>query len=119
MRAELFYIGHELTLSFPKSALSWYAVGCYYYCCKKYELSQKYFLKSTKLDKRFINAWVALGHSLVNQGESEHAIASYRAAMRLAPGDYKPLLYMAMELVRLLYFIIILRSCPDNFLESN
>jgi anaphase-promoting complex subunit 6 len=91
--------GHELTSTSPKLAISWYAVGCYYYSTKKYELSQKYLTKASKLDKRFVYAWIALGHCLSEQQESEHAVSSYRSAVRLAPGDYMPALCMARELV--------------------
>lgn len=52
LKNELFYLGHELTNANPKSATAWYAVGCYYLCCKKYEMAQKYLQKATKLEKR-------------------------------------------------------------------
>ena len=80
-------------------AVSWYAVGCYYLCCKKYEAAQKHLQRATKIDKRFAKAWVALGQSLSAQEESEHAIAAYRAACRLLPGDHRPMVLMAKELV--------------------
>lgn len=48
---------------------------------------------------RFVAAWIALGHCLSLQQESEHAVSSYRCASRLAPGDYLPLLFMSRELV--------------------
>lgn len=99
MKTELFYLGHELSRTYPKIAVSWYAVGCYYLCCKKYEAAQKHLQRATKIDKRFAKAWVALGQSLSAQEESEHAIAAYRAACRLIPGDHRPMVLMAKELV--------------------
>jgi tetratricopeptide (TPR) repeat protein len=108
LKTELFYLGHELVNSNPKSALSWYAVGCYYWSCKKYETSQKYFLKATKIDKKFAKAWVMLGHVLCALEESEQAISVYRTASRLLPGDHKPLVYMAKELVRTNYLSLAL-----------
>ena len=100
LKTELFYLGHELVQSSPKKQLSWYCVGCYYWCCSKHELAQKYLLKSTTIDKRFFRAWVLLGHVLSAQEESEQAIAAYRSASRLLPGDHKPMVYMAKELIR-------------------
>ena len=101
MKTELFYLGHELSSTYPKMAVSWYAVGCYYLCCSKPESAQKHLQRATKIDKRFAKAWVALGQSLSAQEESEHAIAAYRAACRLLPGDHRPMVLMAKELVRI------------------
>jgi len=103
LKAELFYLGHELANNYPKLAISWYAVGCYYYICKKLEMAQKYLQKATKLNKRFARAWIALGHVLAAQEESEHAISAFRTASRLLPGDHRPLIFLAKELVRTNY----------------
>ena len=99
LKTELFYLGHELSSTYPKMAISWYTVGCYYLCCKKYEIAQKHLQRATKIDKRFSKAWIALGLSLSQQEESEHSIAAYRAACRLLPGDHRPMVLMAKELV--------------------
>lgn len=40
-----------------------------------------------------------LGHVLSLQQENEHALAAYRTVSRLLPCDYRPLVYMAKELV--------------------
>ena len=45
LSTELFYLGHELSNSYPKQASSWYCVGCYYWSCRKLELAQKYLQK--------------------------------------------------------------------------
>jgi len=100
LKNELFYLGHELVHSHPKHAVSWYAVGCYYWACRKLELAQRYLQKTTKIDKRFSHAWVLLGHVLAAQEESEHAISAYRTACRVSPGDLHPQIAMAKELVR-------------------
>jgi len=100
LKSELFYLGHELVNSLPKMAMSWYCVGCYYWCCSKRDLAQKHLLKATKLDKRFFRAWVLLGHVLSAQEESEQAISAYRTAARLLPGDHRPMVFMAQELQR-------------------
>lgn len=100
LKTELFYLGHELAHTHPKVAITWYAVGCYYWSCRKLELAQRYLMKATKIDKRFAKAWVLLGHTLAAQEESEHAISAFRTASRLLPGDHRPLVFMAKELVR-------------------
>lgn len=100
LKPELFYLGHELVKSFPKKAMAWYAVGCYYWCCAKFDLAQKNLLKATKLDKRFSRAWVLLGHVMSCQEESEQAISAYRTAARLLPGDHRPIVFIAKELAR-------------------
>jgi anaphase-promoting complex subunit 6 len=100
LKSELFYLGHELVNSAPKSALSWYAVGSYYWCCNKLELAHKHLLKATKLDKRQARVWVLLGHVLSAQEESEQAISAYRTASRLLPEDHRPMAHIAKELAR-------------------
>lgn len=121
LKPELFYLGHELVNSFPKKPMSWYAVGCYYWCCNKYDLAQKNLLKATKLDKRFSRAWVLLGHVMSCQEESEQAISAYRTAARLLPGDHRPMVFIAKELVRsnhltpALHMLAgALEVCPDD-----
>ena len=99
LTAELFYLGHELTQLHSKQAISWYAVGCYYWSCKKYEMAQKHFNKCTKLDKRLVQGHIMLGHSLGAQEEREHAVSAMRTACRLLPGDHRPVVLMAKELV--------------------
>ena len=101
LKAELFYLGHELVTCAPKSAMAWYAVGGYYWICSKLDLAQKNLLKATKLDKRLAVAWVLLGHVLAAQEEGEQAISSYRTAMRLLPGEHKPMIFMAKGLIRM------------------
>jgi anaphase-promoting complex subunit 6 len=103
LKTELFYLGHELVYSTPKSAISWYAVGCYYWCCCKFETAQKYFQKTLKLDKKLANAYIMLGHVLCAQEESEQAISAYRTATRLLPTDHRPIVYMAKEMIRTNY----------------
>ena len=99
-KTELFYLGHELVESYPKMALTWYAVGCYYWCCRKLELAQKHFQRSTKIDKKFALAWVALGVVLSAQEETEHALSAFRTSCRLLPGKHQPMLFLAKELAR-------------------
>ena len=96
-------MAHELINSRNKKATSWYAVGCYYWVCKKLEHAQKYLQKTVKIDPRLTVAWVVLGHVLAAQEESEHAISAFRAAARLQPGVSRPIVFMAKELMRTNY----------------
>jgi len=121
LKTELFYLGHELVNSFPKKAISWYAVGCYYWCCKKLDLAQKHLVRATKLDKRCSKAWILLGHVMSNLEESEQAMAAFRTASRLLQGDHLPLVCMAKELVRANHLAPALHTlssaldmCPDD-----
>ena len=83
-------------------------------------MAQNFLRKCTKLDKRydyfvlvmldfdanlecgcrFGSAFVVLGLVLSAQEESEQAISSFRTAARLMPGDHRPLVLLAKELVR-------------------
>ncbi len=49
--------------------------------------------------RRFVQGYVALGHVLGAQEEREHAVSALRTACRLMPGDHRPVLLMAKELV--------------------
>ena len=60
-----FPLGHELTHLYPKKALAWYAVGCYYYTCgggQNYDLAKKYLIKCTKIEKRYLSLITVLNN---------------------------------------------------------
>lgn len=121
LKTELFYLSHELVNSSPKRATSWYSVGCYYWVCRKLEHAQKYLQKTVKVDKRFSQAWVILGHVLAAQEESENAISAFRMAAKLLPSDPRPIVFMAKEQVRTNYLSLALhlltsalRLCPSD-----
>ncbi|KAF2314404.1 hypothetical protein GH714_026063 [Hevea brasiliensis] len=81
-------------------ALSWFAVGCYYYCIKKYDQSRRYFSKATSLDGTFASAWIGYGNAYAAQEEGDQAMSAYRTAARLFPGCHLPTLYIGMEYMR-------------------
>jgi anaphase-promoting complex subunit 6 len=121
-KSELFSVAHDLVNLQPKLAISWYAVACYYWLSadsilttsnsatftsvnanpisSKLELSLKYLRKATKKEKQFAHAWILLGHVLSRLEESDQAMAAYRSACRLKPGDIEPMIYLAQELYR-------------------
>ena len=102
----LFVLAHEWVKASPQSAKSWFAVGCYYYCCKRYHVAQQHFLRATRLDPLCTDAWIAFGCSFAACDESDQALASFRAAQRLAPAESSALLYMGMEYVRTNHLVL-------------
>lgn len=107
---DLFCLAHELMASQPKQALSWYAVGCYYYALaaapcanssRSKDLCLTYLRKACKRDKRFANAFLLLGHTLSGLEESDQAMAAYRTASRLLPEETVVWISMGQELIRI------------------
>ena len=90
----------QLVEEYPTSAVSWYAVGCYYHMIADFENARRYFSKSTTLDHRFAPAWVGFGHAFAAQDESDQAMAAYRTASRLFSGCHIPWLGIGMECLR-------------------
>ncbi|GAB4849379.1 Cell division cycle protein 16 [Ancistrocladus abbreviatus] len=97
---ELYIMACNLVKDYPQKALSWFAVGCYYYCIKKYEQSRRYFSKATNLDGTFAAAWIGQGNAFAAKEEGDQAMLSYRTAARLFPGCHLPTLYIGMEYMR-------------------
>ncbi|KAA3467764.1 anaphase-promoting complex subunit 6 isoform X1 [Gossypium australe] len=97
---ELYLMACNLVKDYPQKALSWFAVGCYYYCIKKYDQSRRYFSKSTSLDGTFAPAWIGFGNAFAVREEGDQAMSAYRTAARLFPGCHLPTLYIGMEYMR-------------------
>ena len=97
---ELYSLAYKLANYCGDKYISWYAVGCYYYSIKKYDLSRKYFLKCNQLNKNFPEGWIALGNSYAGQDESDQALNAYRTCLRLFPGCHYSNLYIGMEFIR-------------------
>ncbi|KAA8526750.1 hypothetical protein F0562_009021 [Nyssa sinensis] len=97
---ELYLMGCNLVKDYPQKALSWFAVGCYYYCINKYDQSRRYFSKATSLDGTFPPAWIGYGNAFAAQEEGDQAMSAYRTGARLFPGCHLPTLYIGMEYMR-------------------
>ncbi|KAL0301258.1 UNVERIFIED_CONTAM: Anaphase-promoting complex subunit [Sesamum radiatum] len=97
---ELYLMACNLVKDYPQKALSWFAVGCYYYCIKKYDQSRRYFSKATSLDGTFAPGWIGYGNAYAAQEEGDQAMSAYRTAARLFPGCHLPTLYIGMEYMR-------------------
>jgi anaphase-promoting complex subunit 6 len=63
-------------------------------------------LRATRLDPLCTDAWIAFGCSFAACDESDQALASFRAAQRLAPAESSALLYMGMEYVRTNHLVL-------------
>ncbi|KAF2074387.1 hypothetical protein CYY_004321 [Polysphondylium violaceum] len=97
---ELYYTCNQLIENFTQSPISWYGVASYYQLIQNYELSLKFFTKSTSIDSRIGPSWLAFGHHFANKGEHDQAMAAYRTSSRLLTGCHLPLLCIGMELIR-------------------
>ncbi|CAA7402376.1 unnamed protein product [Spirodela intermedia] len=97
---DLYLMACDLVKEYPQRALSWFAVGCYYQCIKKYDQARRYFCKATNLDPTFPPGWLGFGNAYAAQEESDQAMAAFRTAARLFPGCHLPKLYIGMEYMR-------------------
>ncbi|KAK9204196.1 hypothetical protein WN943_014454 [Citrus x changshan-huyou] len=119
---ELYLMACNLVKDYPQKALSWFAVGCYYYCIKKYDQSRRYFSKATNLDGTFAPAWIGYGNAFAAQEEGDQAMLGYRTAARLFPGCHLPTLYIGMEYMRTHSFKLAEQAktiCPSDPLVYN
>jgi anaphase-promoting complex subunit 6 len=96
----LFRLAHALVDADSKSPTAWYAVGCYYYACGRYDLAQQHYWRATRLGPRNANCWVAFGCAFAACDENDQANACFRTAQRLNSGSHYPMLYMGMEHLR-------------------
>ena len=113
LKRRLFQLAHRLVDTDPKDALAWFAVGCYYYSCRRYDLAQRHFSRSTRLDPSSAECWIGFGCSFAVCDESDQALASFRAAQNKYSGSHVPLLYMGMEYLRTNHL-----SLAGHFLNS-
>ncbi|KAL3804331.1 hypothetical protein HJC23_011259, partial [Cyclotella cryptica] len=114
LKRRLFQLAHRLVDADPKDALAWFAVGSYYHLCRRHDLSQRYFSRSTRLDPSSAECWIGFGCSFAACDESDQALASFRAAQNKYSGSHIPLLYMGMEYLRTNHL-----SLAGHFLASS
>lgn len=100
LKNELYLLAHKLAESAPKSAMSWYAVGCYYFLIRSWQNARLYFGKATALKREFGAAWLAYGYTFAQNGDHDQALSAYRTAARLLVGSHLPPLFIATELTR-------------------
>ncbi|GAA5975618.1 hypothetical protein JCM10908_005220 [Rhodotorula pacifica] len=126
LRSRLFLLAHEMVDNEPDDAISWYAVGLWYFAGKRWEESRRYFGKAVLIDPRFGPAWIAYAHSFAYEGEHDQAITAYSTAQRHLPGSHLPLLFIGMQHLGLAnvtlaeeYLLGAQEICPDDPLVLN
>lgn len=87
LRSKLFLLAHELVDREPETAVSWYAVGLWYFSNKKWEEARRYFGKALLIDSRLGCAWMGFAHSFALEGEHDQAITAYSTAQRHFQGQ--------------------------------
>jgi len=106
LKQRLFFVAHRLVAAYPRRAVSWHAVGCYYLLLDALEVARRFFHKATRLDPLCAQAWIGFGHTFSYQDESEQALLSYRTAHRLFEGSHVPLLCMGQEYLRTNHLVL-------------
>lgn len=94
---ELFLIGHELVDQHPKEAVTWFAVGVYYYLIGNIPEARRYFIKASTIDSHYGPAWIGFGHTFALEGEHEKAISAYGTSTRLFQGSHLGPMYIGMQ----------------------
>jgi anaphase-promoting complex subunit 6 len=100
LKNELYLLAHKMAENAPKSALSWYAVGCYYFLIRSWQNARLYFGRATTMKREFGAAWLAYGYTFAQNGDHDQALFSYRTAARLLVGSHLPTLFIAIELTK-------------------
>ncbi|KAL8286853.1 hypothetical protein RQP46_003859 [Phenoliferia psychrophenolica] len=126
LRSRLYLLAQELVENEPDDAISWYAVGLWYFAGRRWEESRRYFGKSVLIDSRFGPAWIAFAHSYAYEGEHDQAITAYATALRHFQGTHLPLLFIGMQHLGLSnvplareYLEAARVGCPDDPLVLN
>ena len=83
---KLFEVAHSLVRQWPQEAVSWFAVGCYYFLVGHMDAARKFLLKATCLGRSFAPAWLALGHSFARESEHDQATSAYFTAAQIMKG---------------------------------
>nr|CAD7589771.1 unnamed protein product [Timema genevievae] len=95
--SKLFYLAHKMVDLGPDMAISWFAVGVYYYVIGRSDPARRFLGKATTMDKLFGPAWLAYGHSFAAENEHDQAMAAYFKSSQLMKGCHLPLLYIGLE----------------------
>ncbi|KAF9925180.1 anaphase promoting complex subunit cdc16 [Linnemannia zychae] len=97
LKNELFLLGHELVDQHPKEAVTWFAVGVYYYLIGNIPEARRYFIKASTIDSHYGPAWIGFGHTFALEGEHEKAISAYGTSTRLFQGSHLGPMYIGMQ----------------------
>ncbi|KAI1313819.1 anaphase promoting complex subunit cdc16 [Mortierella claussenii] len=97
LKNELFLLAHELVDQHPKHAVTWFAVGVYYYMIGNLTEARRYFGKASTIDGHYGPAWIGFGHSFALEGEHDQAISAYATSAKLLQGSHLGHMYIGMQ----------------------
>ncbi|KAH8913589.1 TPR-like protein, partial [Atractiella rhizophila] len=97
LRSKLFVLAHELVERDPDLAVSWYAVGLWYYSGSRWDEARRFFSKSVLLDSRYGPSWLCYAHCFAHEGEHDQAMTAYMTAQRNMMGNHLPTLFLGMQ----------------------
>ncbi|KAH3685815.1 hypothetical protein WICPIJ_003214 [Wickerhamomyces pijperi] len=98
---KLFLLTHKLAEHYPKSPMTWLAIGIYYLSIGRIGESRKFFSKASMLDPNCGQSWIGFAHTFAAEGEHEQAIAAYSTASRFFPGTHLPNLFLGMQYLQM------------------
>ncbi|KAI9597661.1 hypothetical protein BDF19DRAFT_383223 [Syncephalis fuscata] len=96
---QLYRLSKEMVERFSERPVTWFGVGCYYFCVKQTAEARRYFGKASKLDNNYGPALIGFAHTFAEEGEYEQAIRVYSDTDRLFPGSHLPTLFIGMQLL--------------------
>jgi len=94
---ELFSLAHSLIDFHPESAVSWLAVGCYYFLIGKQDPARRFLRRAISIDNMNGPCWLVNAHSFAAENEHDQAMAAYFTAAKLMRGFHLPSLYIGLE----------------------
>lgn len=94
---KLFEVAHTLARECPDEAVSWLAVGIYYFTKGNLSDARRYFSKASIMEPYCAAAWLGFAHTFAQEGEYEQAITAYSTTARLFPGSHLPYLFLGMQ----------------------
>lgn len=79
-QTELYQTGQELSRINPETAVTWFAIGVYYMCIKRYYEARKSFGRAHAVDKNFSHAWIGFGNAFAGQEETEQVWSKFHSS---------------------------------------
>ncbi|RKP22719.1 anaphase-promoting complex, cyclosome, subunit 3-domain-containing protein, partial [Syncephalis pseudoplumigaleata] len=97
---KLYQLGKSMVELFPEQTVTWFCVGCYYFCVKRIADARRFFNKACKMDTNYGPARIGYAHTFSEEGEYDQAIQIYADTDRLFPGSHLPTLFIGMQLIQ-------------------
>lgn len=106
----LFSHVHALSETHGQTAESYVAIALYLLTLQRHSEARRYLVKATTVNRAFVDAWLAFGHSFVEEGEFESGVLVYGEMGRLMDATYYCDLFMGMAYADLGRFDIALHN---------